>query len=147
VHLTADQVTGSANVAVLVDGLAYPTYYSKLFPDLRQALTAAVESARATGAGLWPADRTTAGFTLEDQRTLTERVVIMPKLFRRLVDYLALNDGDPSLAGLPGFLAGQDDRLVVLSEGRFTGFDNVIEVSGQEVRLRYPPENLVFVEK
>ncbi|WP_028924341.1 thermonuclease family protein [Pseudonocardia acaciae] len=147
VNLTAERVTTSANVAVLADGLAYPTYYSKLFPDLRQALSTAVESARAAGSGLWPSDRTTAGFTVAGLDTLTDQVVIMPKLFRRLVDYLALNDGDSSLAGLPEFLESQQDRLVVLPEGRFTGFDNVIEVDGQDVRLLYPPEDLVFVEK
>jgi len=144
---TAEQATASANVAVLADGLAYPTYYSKLPPDLRQALTAAVESARAAGSGLWPADRTIAGFTVADRSTLTEQVVIMPKLFRRLTDYLARDGGNPSLAGLPEFLASQNDRLTVLSEGRSTTFDKVIEVTGQHVRLSYPPEDLVFVEK
>jgi endonuclease YncB( thermonuclease family) len=147
VDLTAEQVTASANVAVLADGLAYPTYYSKLFPELRQALTAAVRTARAAGSGLWPDDRTTSGFTVADRSTLTEQVVIMPKLFRRLMDYLARSDGDPSLAGLPTFLADQDDRLTVLSEGSTTTFDKVIEVTGQHVRLSYPPEDLVFVEK
>jgi len=106
-----------------------------------------VQAARAAGTGLWPTDVATTGFTVTGEATITTDVVIMPKLFRRLADYLALNDGASSLAGLPTFLAAQDDRLVVVSEGRFTGFDNVIEVTGQQVKLLYPPEDLVFMEK
>jgi endonuclease YncB( thermonuclease family) len=145
--LTPEQVRTSVNVSLLADGMAYPTYYSKLFPDLRAVMTEAVRAARSAGSGLWPTDVTSAGFTVTGEATITTDVVIMPKLFRRLADYLALNDGASSLAGLPTFLAAQDDRLVVISEGRFTGFDNVIEVTGQQVKLLYPPEDLVFMEK
>jgi endonuclease YncB( thermonuclease family) len=145
--LTPDQVRASVNVSLLADGMTYPTYYSKLFPDLRAAMTDAVHAARSAGTGLWPSDVTTTGFTVTGEATITTDVVILPKLFRRLADYLALNDGNSSLAGLPTFLASQNDRLVVIPEGRFTGFDNVIEVSGQQVRLLYPPEDLVFMEK
>lgn len=146
-HLTPEHVRTSANAVLLEDGVVYPTYYSKLFADLRDAMTGAVHAARAAGRGLWPSDRTTAGFTVRGRATLTDEVVILPKLFRRLVDYLGLNDGDASLAGLAGFLASQNDRLWIIPEGRATGFDNVIQVSGQEVKLLYPPEDLVFVEK
>lgn len=146
-HLTPEHVLTSANAILLNDGVAYPTYYSKLFADLRAAMTGAVYAAREAGRGLWPSDRTTAGFTVRGRETLTDEAVILPKLFRRLVDYLGLNDGDASLAGLPAFLASQNDRLWIISEGRATGFDNVIQVSGQDVKLRYPPEDLVFTEK
>ena len=146
VFLTAQQARVSLNVRMLAAGLAYPTYYTKLYAEIRTTMTEAVHTARASGAGLWPSDTTTAGFTVTDQSTLTEDVVVLPKLFRRLVDYLALNDGDTSLAGLPAFLTAQDDRLIILSEGRFIGLDNIVETDGQQVRLRYPPEDLVFAE-
>ena len=68
------------------------------------------------------------------------------KLFRRLVDYLSINNGDVSLAGLPAYLATRDDRLVVASTGQFTGFDNVLDIDGQTVRSTRPPEDLVFIE-
>jgi len=142
----ADLAT-SANLDVLAAGLAYPTYYSMLFPDLRAALTETVIAARAAGVGLWPEDVTQTGVTVEGLDTLTEVAVILPKLFRRLVDYLAINDGDPSLAGLPAYLAMRDDRLFVVSRGAATGFDNVIEVDGQRVLLQHPPEDLVFIER
>jgi endonuclease YncB( thermonuclease family) len=37
-----EQLLGqSVNFQLVADGLAYPTYYSELFPDLRNALSAA----------------------------------------------------------------------------------------------------------
>jgi hypothetical protein len=41
----------------------------------------------------------------------------------------------------------RDDRLLILSTGHITGFDFVIEVDGQRLRLTHQPEDLVFVEK
>ena len=70
----------------------------------------------------------------------------MPKLFRRLMDYLALGGGDTSLAGFPAFLTARDDRLLILSTGHLTGFDYIVEVDQQHVRLKRPPEDLVFIE-
>jgi len=34
----------------------------------------------------------------------------------------------------------------VLSRGAVTGLDNVVAVTGQHVRVRCPPEDLVFFE-
>jgi endonuclease YncB( thermonuclease family) len=137
----------SVNYQLVGAGLVYPTYYSKLYPDLRRALTTAVSHARAARSGVWEGDLTTAGAKLETMTDLTDGAVIMPKLFRRLVDYFALNAGSMSLDAFPGFLAARDDRLLVLSEGHMTGFDTVVTVADQTVRLDHPPEDLVFIEK
>jgi hypothetical protein len=71
----------------------------------------------------------------------------MPKLFRRLADYYTLNDQDPSLDGFADYLAQRDDRIYVLPTGQYTGLDSVVKVTGQVVRLTYPPEQLVFEER
>jgi endonuclease YncB( thermonuclease family) len=136
----------SANYQLVSAGLAYPTYYSKLYPDLRRALTTAVSHARAARSGIWADDLTTAGVKITSLGDLNDGAVIMPKLFRRLVDYFALNAGSLSLSGFLAFLAARDDRLLVLSEGHMTGFDSVVEVDDQTVRLNHPPEDLVFIE-
>ena len=136
----------SANHRMLATGLAYPTYYEKLFPDLRNAMTQAVMAARAAGKGLWPSDATTKGFTLNNLKTLSDQAVIMPKLYRRLIDYLAINDGSPSLSGFIDFLIARDDRMLILSTGHSTGFDFVVKVKGQRIHLTNPPEDLVFRE-
>ena len=146
VFLDAAALAGSVNQQLLASGLEYPTYYSKLFVDLRAALNGAVEEARAAGRGVWPDDVTMKGVTVDSLATLTDVAVVLPKLFRRLVDYLSINNGDVSLDGLPAYLASRDDRLVVVSTGQITGFDNVLVVDGQTVRTTRPPEDLVFIE-
>jgi hypothetical protein len=75
---------------------------------------------------------------------LDDQLVILPELFRRLVDYLALGAGDISLAGFLAFLASFDDRLFVISDAHATGLDNITRVDGQTVRLLHPPDDLIF---
>jgi hypothetical protein len=135
----------TANHRLITAGLAYPTYYLKLYPDLRAELTKQASKAR-RATGLWPGDRTQKGVDVTALTTLTDDAVILPKLFRRLVDYLDLNDDDPSLAGFPAYLAQRDDPVFILSTGHYTGFDFVVEVKKQVVRLTTEPEDLVFQE-
>jgi hypothetical protein len=92
----------SANHHLISQGLVYPTYYRALFPDLRNELTAAAKQARDGGLGVWASDATTSGFDVTGLEVLQNDIVIVPKLFRRLVDYLHL--GDNSMAGFPAFL-------------------------------------------
>lgn len=147
VHLDPDRLTTSANHRLLADGLAYPTYYSRLYPDLREALTTAVAQARAARTGIWALDATTSGVTIDLPTTLAESAVILPKLFRRLVDYLALGAEDLALDGFLAFLSVREDRLFILSTRHATGLDTIVEVTGQTVRLTRPPEDLVFIEQ
>jgi hypothetical protein len=137
----------SANYQLLAEGLAYPTFYSKLFVDLRNELTEAVKIARSTkDNNIWVKDGTIKGFELENLETITDEIPILPKVFRRLISYLAINQDSVELDGFIDYVEAADNRLIVLSSGQITGFDNVIEVKGQTVRLLEPPENLVFLE-
>ena len=127
-------------------GLAYPTFYLKLYADLRAELAKQARQARDAKKGVWPGDRDQKGVDVESLATLTDDAVVLPKLFRRLVDYLALNDRDVSLAGFPAYLAQRQDPVFILSTGPYTGFDFVVDVRGQVVRLTTDPEDLVFQE-
>jgi hypothetical protein len=80
-------------------------------------------------------------------QTVTDHAVMMPKLLRRLVDYLQLSHNEPTLAGFASYLAERDDRLLVLSTGHLTGFDHIVDVQGQTMRLTTAPEDLVFQER
>lgn len=137
----------SVNYHLLKKGLVYPTFYSKLYPDLRSEMTLAVQEARRAKQGLWSKDVTTSGFVLQELETLLDEVVIMPKLFRRLVSYLAVNDGSLSLAGFKDYLDSTSDRVIILPDGHITGFDYAVEVNGQQLKLNYFPEQFVFLEK
>jgi endonuclease YncB( thermonuclease family) len=101
----------SVNYQLLAERLVCPTFYSQLYPDLRADLTAAAD-ARESKAGVWASDATTSGATIQTLADLTDRLVTMPKLFRRLAEYIALGAGDVSLAGVPG-VPGQPQRPAV----------------------------------
>jgi hypothetical protein len=138
--------TQSVNHQLVAAGLVYPTYYSKLFPDLRDALTTAANQARADQQGVWEDGATTSGATITSLEALNNELVILPKLFRRLVGYLALGAGDISLDGFLAFLASRDDRLFVISEAHATGLDNITRVEGPTGRVLHPPDDLIFIE-
>jgi hypothetical protein len=146
-RVSVEQLRATANHRLIATGLAYPTYYTNLYIELRAELSDQVATARQAAAGVFAGDRTQTGVTVESLATLTDDAVILPKLFRRLADYLQLNGDDPSLAGFEDFLRQQDDELWVIPTGQKTGLDNLVGVSGQTVELKRPPEELVFEEK
>src|SRR5262249_49021352 len=135
----------SANFQLLAAGLVYPTFYSQLYPDLRASMTAATEKARSAGTGIWARDVTNSAAKVSAMDALRDDLVILPKLFRRLVDYLALGAGSVSLDGFTDFLATRNDRVIVIPDGHVTGLDNLIRVDGETVTLEQRPEDLVFM--
>ncbi|WP_225828563.1 nuclease [Streptomyces naphthomycinicus] len=137
------------NHHMIAAGLVYPTFYRNLFADLRDELTAASHAAQSpVKKGLWAEDVTTSGATVTGLDSLTHPehgAVILPKLFRRLVEYLNL--GNPDLAGFAAFLDAAADKYWILSTGQApTGLDTVVEVNGTKVKMTHPPEDLVFDE-
>ena len=146
IYTDVDLLRASVNYQLLAEGLVYPTFYSQLYPDLRTELIAAADTARDAKAGVWASDATTSGAKITTAADLTDRLVILPKLFRRLAEYFALSGGSVSLDGFAAFMSSHDDRLYVISEAHATGFDNVIAVDGQTVRLDKDITDLIFVE-
>jgi hypothetical protein len=72
---------------------------------------------------------------------------ILPKLFRRLAEHLALDEtGKVNLAGFPAFLAAHNDRLFTVPAGQATSLDTLIRRRGQTLTLALPPEQIVFIE-
>ncbi|WP_330333649.1 thermonuclease family protein [Streptomyces sp. NBC_00536] len=146
VGVTTAMLKKTANHHMLATGLAFPTYYRSFFPELRTELTKAVTAARQAGKKIWSVDRTTSGAEVVAPPTISQDVVL-PKLFRRLAEYLVLNDGDPALGGFRDFLAQKADRFTIISTTHFTtGLDLVVEVNTTKVKMTEPPENLLFDE-
>jgi hypothetical protein len=146
VFVDVDILRTTANHHLMTQGVVYPTYYRALFPDLRNELTAVAHQARDHGLGVWLGDKTTVGFDVTGIDALQDDIVILPKLFRRLVDYLYL--GDNSMAGFPAFLDQAADKFFILSTGHSTtGLDAITEVTGNTVKMTRPVEDLVFDEK
>lgn len=141
VFVTRERLRESVNVLSALEGLAYATYYAGLFSDLRAELTDAVQKARVNGDNIWAEDVTNTGFEVPDLSAITDTHVIMPKLFRRLVDFLA---GGGTVARFEQYLEALQEPIMIISTAHFTHFDTVVEVTGNVVRLTEPPENLVF---
>lgn len=145
VFLRSDRLEESVNYKSALEGLAYPTYYTGLFSDLRKKLTSAVAQARKGGGkGIWPKDKTTEGFTIPSLSSVTETHVILPKLFRRIVNFMGSGG---SIDGFKDYLAANPDPVVELKNGHFTNLDTFVEATGEKVRLTADPEDLVFIEK
>jgi hypothetical protein len=148
VPLDVAGVRDSANWMLLRQGLAYPVAFSRLHPDVRAELVAAAAHAGRQQRGVWPRDVTHDGFRLADREQLQDDVVLLPRLFRRLADYLEIEGPDGvNLSGFPAYLAARDDRVMTVPDGRVTGFGSVVEVRQQTLRLTVPLEQLVFFER
>ena len=120
--------------------LGLPDLLSKLFVDLRDALAEAAIAPRRAGKGVWERDGTLPGFKLTPRSQLTDELVILPKLFRRLAEYLTLDEpGKVSLAGFPAFLPTSNDKLFAGPAGQATHLDTLIQRKGQTLKLTLPP--------
>jgi endonuclease YncB( thermonuclease family) len=147
VFLDVEELRRSLNHQLLAAGWAYPTFYSKLYVDLRTDLAQTSVAAREAESGVWAQDATLSGFTVESVEQLQEQLVILPKLFRRLADYLTLDEPDSvDLGGFPAFLEAKNDRLFTVPDGHATSLDTLTKVQDQTVTLTVPPEQIVFIE-
>lgn len=148
VHLGVRELARSVNHRLVSAGLVYPTFYSKLYVDLRRALAREADVARREGRGVWEKDVTLTGFELVSREQLEDEFVVLPKLFRRLAEFLSLDEsGSASLRGFRAFLAQHDDGLFTVPAGQATGLDTLVRVRGRRVRLTVPPQRIVFTEK
>ncbi|MCC7542664.1 MAG: hypothetical protein IT379_40990 [Deltaproteobacteria bacterium] len=145
VHLTPAEAKKSLNAKQVANSAAYPTFYTTLPPDIRQAFAALAQSARTAGKGVWAVD-TSREWTPAGSFAQLDAAALWPKLYRRLASYYA--DGATGLGGFMAWLtdpaAKRNDEVSVISTGAMdTELDDVVEVSGQKVRLKYDVEDLV----
>ena len=139
----------SLNAAILAAGHAYPAFYTTLPATLRGHLAEASRAARAAAnpAGLWPrstGDPNTAA-TVADLSAL-QRLAIWPKLFRRIVPYLAsgfttFDDFDAWLRADP---VNRDDGLFLLGRLERGNLHDVIRATGQQIQLTVWPEDFII---
>ena len=139
----------SVNAALLAAGHAYPAFYATLPATLRTHLARVSRAARTAQppAGLWP--RSTADphgpATVADLAAL-EQLVIWPKLFRRVVPYLAA--GFTDFYGFDAWLradpVNRDDQLFLLGTLEHGNMHDVVHGAGQQIQLTTWPEDFVI---
>ena len=139
VFVDATMVRKSANVKQMQDGFAYPLYYNTLFAELRTEFNKALRLAKQAGRGYWPKDRTLQGVTVTGTPSLKTIAPIWPKLWRRLETHL--RSGAP-LSDFIDFLAGENERLDILSIMEERGLQDIVKVQGSKVKLTVAPEDI-----
>jgi endonuclease YncB( thermonuclease family) len=143
----------TANHYLLSLGLAYPTFYTGFPVSLRNVLAAAAKQARESTPplGVWAKDVTQSGVKITGMTSITadDGAVILPKLFRRLKEYLDLHPTDPSLACFASYLGGGADKFHMPPTSKeITGLQQAIEITnGNTVKMTHQPEEIIFVEK
>jgi len=131
----------SVNYQSLLSGQSYPTYYRGIAPTLRKKMTWAVNQARKNKKGLWEFDLTNHGFNVWDLFDEEKTVIILPKLFRRLVSYLETNDN------LDYFKHSvvKSEKVLILPNKKKKLFRDIIIQDEHFFKLSELPEDLVYL--
>ena len=148
VFLDVDRMKGSINFQQIARGHAYPLFYDTLFFDLRDAFAEETKVARDRGEGIWSADVSMTGATYDSSDSPLTMQPLFPKLWRRLDTYSRNSDvvNHDSLIEFQEYLESiREERVLVVSESRMTGFDDLVEVDGDTVKLTQLPEDMVVV--
>ena len=148
IFLDGERLKDSINYKQLESGHAYPLFYDTLFSSLRRELISAVNAAREANLNVWSADETMSGADYSGPQSLETMKPIFPKLWRRLQKYSRDSDTmDPNtLDEFMDYMSSiREERLFILSQGNSTGFDNIIEVNGNKIKLLHQPEDIVVV--
>jgi endonuclease YncB( thermonuclease family) len=147
VFLEPARADASVNARLLSDGLVYPAFYTTLPAQLRRRCTEHSQAARVAGLGLWP--RSTAdpdGAAQVAGLEQLEQLVLWPKLFRRIVPYLAT--GAEDFDGFDGWLradpVARDDELFLLDRLEPGNLHDIISAAGDTIQLTVWPEDFII---
>lgn len=139
--LPIDLFLKSVNYQSLLCGESYPTYYRGLAPTLRKKMTIGVNKAKIQNLGIWKYDLTNKGFHVWDLFDEEKNIVILPKLFRRLVSYLEINQ---ELEGFKHSVVKSEKVLILPSQTKKL-FRDIIIQDNTIFKLSESPEDLVYL--
>jgi endonuclease YncB( thermonuclease family) len=131
----------SINYKLAEEGIVYPTFYSPMEPELIDVFRKVFVKTKKKRMGLWAVDRS-AGFRLWNVNTIQQDVIIMPKLFRRLIAFFN-NDGD--ITAFKEYLKNHSDPII--APGGEKSLGEIVEINGNRYGLKYSPEEIVFQPK
>jgi hypothetical protein len=131
------------NFKMMKVGLVYPTFYSTMEDDLLNLFTEIATSCRDTMVGLWALDKT-SDFTIWNTSTITDDIVILPKLFRRLTSFIQYGS---DFSQLKAYLAKQGDKVQIRSTGKTAKLVDLMQINNRNIKFPYKPEDLIFDPK
>jgi len=136
-------IEDSLNFELAREGLVYPTFYIGTDRVFAEKIRAVVARARKTKRGIWSIDRT-SDFTLYDIRTLQEDILILPKLFRRLVKFF---DNNSDFGMLSAYMKRQKDKLELWDGTKKDSLADLMKIGGRRIQLKMHPEDILFKPK
>ncbi len=136
-------VEKSINFQLAREGLVYPTFYTTTDRTFAEKIRAVVGRARTTKRGLWSIDRTN-DFTIWDVRTIQEDILLMPKLFRRLVSFF---DKYSDFGKLEEYMRKQRDNLVLWNGEKKRSLADLMTFTGRRIQMTTPIEDILFSPK
>lgn len=136
-------IEDSLNFQLAREGLVYPTFYTTTDRVFAEKIRAVVSRARKTKRGIWSIDKT-SDFTIWDIRTLEEDILLVPKLFRRLVGFF---DSYADFSQLGEYMAKQRDNLVLWDGTKKKSLAELMKISGRRIQMKTPIEDILFNPK
>lgn len=149
ITMTDALLNKSINTKLLEEGLVYPAFYKSLPELLRTILAGKALSAQNNDKGLWPEASCLDGraAVITDLAEL-QKLVIWPKLFRRLVSYFS--SGYSGLGNFSEWITEKKFRkdrndFLMMADGSICNMSDIIEVHGDTVRLLNDPDEFTIV--
>ncbi len=136
-------IEDSINFQLAREGLVYPTFYTTTDRVFAEKIRAVVARARKTKRGIWSIDKT-PDFTLLDIRALQEDILLMPKLFRRLVSFF---DNYSDFGKLEEYMKKQRDNLVLWDGTKKRSMADLMKITGRRIQMTTPVEDILFSPK
>ena len=136
-------IEDSINFQLAREGLVYPTFYTTTDRVFAEKIRAVVARARKTKRGIWSIDKT-PDFTLLDIRALQEDILLMPKLFRRLVGFF---DNYSDFGKLEEYMKKQRDNLVLWDGTKKKSMADLMKITGRRIQMTTPVEDILFSPK
>jgi endonuclease YncB( thermonuclease family) len=136
-------VEDSINFQLAREGLVYPTFYTTTDRVFAEKIRAVISRARKTKRGIWSIDRT-PDFSLWDVRTLQEDILILPKIFRRLIAFI---EGYADYDQLETFMRKQRDNLQLWDGTKKKSLADLMTFSGRRIQMKTPVEDILFSPK
>lgn len=136
-------IEDSLNFQLAREGLVYPTFYTTTDRLFAEKIRAVVTRARRTKRGIWSIDRT-SDFTVLDMRVLQEDILILPKIFRRLVGFF---DNYSDFGKLEEYMTKQRDNLVLWDGTKKRSLADLMKITGRRLQMKTPVEDILFSPK
>ncbi len=155
-----DIVYESVNYRLVARGLVYPYFFMTLSADLRNPLIYAMKNAQRQKRKLWSIDQSQDGIKLQALSELTDKHLIFPYLFRRMVKHqfkqqmLGYWDAlkrkqsytaDQDALFLESFFDETNPYVFLIDELDFVRLDTIVHVTDDSLKLATHPGNIVFL--